>query len=93
MITDSGGLQEEAPSIGKPVLVCRDKTERPEGIEAGVAKLVGCQRDLILSAAKALLDDQVLLTKMSRVALLQGDGKAAERIVDLLLDRSAQGDN
>ena len=87
VITDSGGLQEEAPSIGKPVLVCREKTERREGIEAGVAKLVGCSRDRILRAAKALLEDQDSLKQMSRVALLYGDGRAAERIVDHLLDR------
>ncbi len=87
VITDSGGLQEEAPSVGKPVLVLREKTERPEAVEAGVAQLVGTDRERILAAAGELLGDRETLAAMGRPeVLLYGDGRAAARIVEDLVD-------
>lgn len=88
ILTDSGGIQEEAPSLGKPVLVMRDTTERPEGIDAGVVRLVGTQRQQITHSVFELLDDERLYAKMSKGGNPYGDGKAAERIVDILLDSS-----
>ena len=84
ILTDSGGIQEEAPSLGKPVLVLRDVTERPEGIEAGNALLVGTERQKIVSAAKSLLEDPDLYRTMAQTNNPYGDGKAAARIVDTL---------
>ena len=81
ILTDSGGIQEEAPSLGKPVLVLRDETERPEAVEAGVVKLVGPHREAIVKAASALLDDPKHYAAMATRANPYGDGKAAERIV------------
>jgi len=81
ILTDSGGIQEEAPSLGKPILVMRDTTERPEGIKAGVVKLIGTNKKPIVNHALALLDDEKLYIKMSRAVNPYGDGKAAERIV------------
>lgn len=83
-LTDSGGLQEEAPSLGRPVLVMRETTERPEGIEAGTARLVGTDPDRILTEAGRLLDDPAAWEAMARVANPFGDGHASERIADLL---------
>jgi UDP-N-acetylglucosamine 2-epimerase (non-hydrolysing) len=86
ILTDSGGLQEEAPSLGTPVLVLRERTERPEAIDAGTAKLVGSDPQRILSAARQLLDDPRAYEKMSQAANPFGDGHAAERIVKTLLE-------
>lgn len=84
VITDSGGVQEEAPSLGKPVLVARDTTERPEAIEAGAARLVGTDVAALSEAASALLDDPELYASMASVVNPFGDGKAAARIVSRL---------
>ena len=84
LITDSGGVQEEAPSLGKPVLVMRDTTERPEAIEAGTVKLVGTDKNKIVKEAQKLLDDRVEYEKMSRAHNPYGDGKACERIVEFI---------
>lgn len=85
ILTDSGGVQEEAPSLGKPVLVMRDTTERPEGVEAGTVKLVGTQTDTIVKEATSLLEDSVLYEKMARTHNPYGDGTAAEKITKELL--------
>ena len=79
MLTDSGGVQEEAPSLGKPVLVLRDTTERPEAVEAGTVKLVGTDEDLIVSEVSRLLTDPAAYSAMGRVVNPYGDGRAAER--------------
>jgi UDP-N-acetylglucosamine 2-epimerase (non-hydrolysing) len=81
ILTDSGGVQEEAPSLGKPVLVMRDTTERPEGVEAGTVLLVGPHADLIVAHASHLLNDPVAYQKMADVSNPYGDGRAAARIV------------
>lgn len=80
VLTDSGGIQEEAPGLGKPVLVMRDTTERPEALEAGTVKLVGTNYDKILSEVSTLLDDQEYFDKMSKAVNPYGDGKACGRI-------------
>ncbi|KRF19269.1 non-hydrolyzing UDP-N-acetylglucosamine 2-epimerase [Paenibacillus sp. Soil787] len=85
ILTDSGGLQEEAPSFGVPVLVLRDTTERPEGIQAGTLELVGTDEELVYERARALLTDPDLYNKMSQAANPYGDGKASERIVQAIL--------
>lgn len=82
IFTDSGGIQEEAPSLGVPVLVLRETTERPEGIEAGTAKLVGTDHGKIVTVARELLDDPAKHAAMATKGNPYGDGKAAERIVD-----------
>jgi UDP-N-acetylglucosamine 2-epimerase (non-hydrolysing) len=87
ILTDSGGIQEEAPSLGKPVLVLRDTTERPEGIEAGTARLVGTNAKDIVSETERLLDDQYHYEKMSRAANPYGDGRASERIASVINDQ------
>lgn len=84
ILTDSGGIQEEAPSLGKPVLVMRDTTERPEGIEAGTVKLVGTDKHAIINNTLELLDNPSLYDKMSKAINPYGDGKAAERIYRVL---------
>lgn len=84
VLTDSGGIQEEAPSLGKPVLVMRDTTERPEGIEAGTLKLVGTNEENIYSAFKELLTNEDIYNKMSNSINPFGDGFASKRIVDIL---------
>jgi len=86
VLTDSGGLQEEAPSLGKPVLVLRETTERPEAIEAGTAKIVGTNRETIVRETTRLLDDTDAYAAMARAVNPFGDGHAAERIVDALLN-------
>ncbi len=91
VLTDSGGLQEEAPCLGKPVLVMRDETERPEGLEAGTLELVGHDRAKIVGAAVRLLEDPVAFARMARAANPYGDGKASERIVAWLLARLRDG--
>jgi UDP-N-acetylglucosamine 2-epimerase (non-hydrolysing) len=85
IVTDSGGLQEEAPSFGVPVLVLRDTTERPEGIEAGTLELVGTEEETVYSRMRALLTDAVLYEKMSRAANPYGDGRASQRISQSIL--------
>ncbi|MDQ1911223.1 UDP-N-acetylglucosamine 2-epimerase (non-hydrolyzing) [Paenibacillus sp. GD4] len=85
ILTDSGGLQEEAPSFGVPVLVLRETTERPEGIDAGTLELVGTDEQKVYDRARALLTDQALYDRMSKSANPYGDGKASERIVDAIL--------
>ena len=82
VLTDSGGIQEEAPGLGKPVLVMRDTTERPEALEAGTVKLVGTDYDKIVSEVSSLLDDVQYYEKMSQAVNPYGDGKACERIVN-----------
>lgn len=84
LLTDSGGLQEEAPSLGKPVLVLRETTERPEAIAAGTAKLVGTNPQQILAAARQLLEDPATYQAMATAVNPFGDGRAAERIVKIL---------
>lgn len=87
LLTDSGGIQEEAPAFGKPVLVMRDTTERPEAIEAGTARLVGTDKDTIVEAVALLLTDHDAYNNMAHAANPFGDGHAAERIVDYLIQK------
>ena len=84
ILTDSGGIQEEAPSLGKPVLVMRDTTERPEAIEAGTVKLVGSNKKMIVQSAQELIDNQSEYKKMSHAHNPFGDGSAAKKIVESL---------
>ena len=86
ILTDSGGIQEEAPSLGKPVLVLRDTTERPEGISAGTLKLVGTDEDIIYEETKRLLTDSKKYERMSKASNPYGDGHASERIVDAIVE-------
>ncbi len=88
ILTDSGGVQEEAPSLGKPVLVLRTTTERPEAIEAGTAKLVGTDTETIIREAQTLLSDPQAYKEMATKANPYGDGKAAPRIVDYILEHT-----
>lgn len=85
ILTDSGGIQEEAPSLGKPVLVMRDTTERPEGIAAGTLKLVGTEEETIYAEFKRLLTDEEAYEAMSKASNPYGDGHASERIADILI--------
>lgn len=87
ILTDSGGIQEEAPSLGKPVLVLRNTTERPEGITAGTLKLAGTKEDRIYELTKELLTDEEEYTRMSKACNPYGDGMASERIVDAIIQR------
>lgn len=87
VLTDSGGIQEEAPGLGKPVLVMRDTTERPEALESGTVRLVGTNHDLIVEEVSILLDNQSVYDKMSRAVNPYGDGKACDRIVYALRNR------
>ena len=93
VMTDSGGLQEEAPHLGKPVLVLRGVTERPEAVEAGTVKLVGTDVDVILKEANALLNDEAYYAQMSKAVNPYGDGKASERIVDAILKFYGRNEN
>jgi len=86
ILTDSGGIQEEAPSLGKPVLVMRDKTERPEAIEAGTVKLVGSDKDKIVKEVQRLLDNHGEYKKMCKAINPYGDGKTSKRIIEILKD-------
>jgi UDP-N-acetylglucosamine 2-epimerase (non-hydrolysing) len=88
LLTDSGGLQEEAPSLGIPVLVLRETTERPEGVEAGTLRLVGTGTSQIVREAKRLLDDPGAHARMAKAANPYGDGHAAERIIDAIMKTS-----
>lgn len=87
IMTDSGGIQEEAPSLGKPVLVLRDTTERPEGVEAGVLKLVGTKEEKIYKNAKILLEDKNEYNKMANTANPYGDGNASEKILESIIEK------
>ena len=91
VLTDSGGIQEEAPSLGKPVLVLRDTTERPEGIRAGTAKLVGTNADRIVRAASRLLQDARAYRAMAQAVNPYGDGHASQRIARILEARFRRG--
>jgi UDP-N-acetylglucosamine 2-epimerase (non-hydrolysing) len=84
MLTDSGGVQEEAPALGKPVLVMRETTERPEGVAAGTAKLIGTDKDRIVSEIFTLLDDDAAYSAMARAHNPFGDGKASQRIAEII---------
>lgn len=86
ILTDSGGIQEEAPSLGKPVLVMRDTTERPEGIEAGTLKLVGTDEELIYQTFKDLINNQDLYNKMAYASNPYGDGYASQKIADIIIN-------
>ena len=86
ILTDSGGIQEEAPSLGKPVLVLRDTTERPEGIAAGTLKLVGTDEETIYNETKKLLTDEKEYEKMSHASNPYGDGHASKYIVDAIIE-------
>ena len=88
IITDSGGVQEEAPSLGKPVLVMRETTERPEAVREGTVILVGTNADKIVAEAQNLLNNESDYEKMSRAHNPYGDGKAASRIVEFLENKS-----
>ncbi|MEF9917601.1 MAG: UDP-N-acetylglucosamine 2-epimerase (non-hydrolyzing), partial [Lachnospiraceae bacterium] len=85
ILTDSGGIQEEAPSLGKPVLVLRDTTERPEGIDAGTLRLVGTDEKVIYDNLKELLINHEVYDNMSKASNPYGDGKASKRIVDTII--------
>ena len=89
IITDSGGIQEEAPSLGKPVLITREVTERSEAVERGLAIVVGNSRENIVCTTQRLLSDAAMYAQMTRRENLYGDGKASERILDILLRSSA----
>lgn len=90
IMSDSGGVQEEAPSLGKPVLVLRDTTERPEGIDAGTLKLVGTDEENIYLETKRLLTNKVAYKKMSRASNPYGDGHASEQIVDAIINKFSE---
>jgi UDP-N-acetylglucosamine 2-epimerase (non-hydrolysing) len=83
-LTDSGGIQEEAPSLGKPVLVMRNNTERPEALDAGTVKLVGTDYNKIVNEVSQLLDNEDYYNEMSQAVNPYGDGSACERIVDYM---------
>lgn len=89
VLTDSGGVQEEAPGLGKPVLVMRDTTERPEAVEAGTVRLLGTDAEVIRDAVQELLDDDALYAKMSQAHNPYGDGKACERILAFMKEKHA----
>ena len=87
VLTDSGGIQEEAPGLGKPVLVMRDTTERPEALVSGTVHLVGTDYDKIVGEVSTLLDDAAAYKQMSHAVNPYGDGQACRRIVDVLADK------
>jgi len=88
ILTDSGGVQEEAPSLGKPVLVMRNTTERPEAVEAGTVLLLGAEKDAVCDAVQTLLDDKILYESMAHAHNPYGDGKACQRILSFLKSRN-----
>lgn len=92
ILTDSGGLQEEAPSFGVPVLVLRETTERPEGIEAGTLELVGTEEEAVYARTKALLTDSAAYERMSKAANPYGDGQASRRIAEAILHHFGRGE-
>ena len=85
VLTDSGGIQEEAPSLGKPVLVLRNTTERPEAVEAGTVRLIGTHKDVVYAETKRLLTDKAAYDAMSNAINPYGDGQASRRIVEAIL--------
>ena len=87
VLTDSGGIQEEAPALGKPVLVLRNTTERPEAVTAGTVKLIGTNKEDVLAATTRLLEDQAYYKKMAEAVNPYGDGLAAKRIVSFILKK------
>ena len=87
ILTDSGGIQEEAPSLGKPVLVMRDSTERPEAVSAGTVKLVGAERNAILESVNQLLSDSKYYNKMAMSCNPYGDGNASKKIKKFLVEK------
>ena len=91
-MTDSGGIQEEAPALGKPVLVLRRETERPEAVEAGTVKLAGTETDAILSLAQELLDSQEAYDAMAKAVNPYGDGHACPRIAQAILHHFGKGE-
>ncbi len=93
ILTDSGGVQEEAPSLGKPVLVMRDKTERPEAVESGVVRLVGTSSEAIVRATEELIHNKSLYNLMSQAQNPYGDGRASQRIVGILSNYAMQKQN
>jgi UDP-N-acetylglucosamine 2-epimerase (non-hydrolysing) len=93
ILTDSGGIQEEAPSLGKPVVVLRDTTERPEGVKAGTLKLAGTKEDTIFQIVDKLLTDKAEYDKMSHASNPYGDGHASERIVDTIINKFKERSN
>jgi len=93
VLTDSGGIQEEGPALGKPVLVMREVTERPEGVDAGTAKLVGSDRELIISEATRLLNDKSAYESMSKAVSPYGDGTTAKQVVDIYRSLFKKGKN
>lgn len=90
VLTDSGGMQEEAPSLGNPVLVLRDVTERPEGVEAGTAKVIGTDRARIVDESARLLENPVEYEGMAQAVNPYGDGRASQRIVAALLGENVE---
>lgn len=92
MLTDSGGIQEEAPALGKPVLVLRNETERPEAVEAGTVRIAGCDEEVVYQMTKELLTNKKEYEKMSRAVNPYGDGEACRRIVDAILYHFGQGE-
>ncbi|HEX8316252.1 MAG TPA: UDP-N-acetylglucosamine 2-epimerase (non-hydrolyzing), partial [Flavisolibacter sp.] len=86
VLTDSGGIQEEAPSLGKPVIVLRNVTERQEGIDAGTAVLVGTDKDAIVNAARNLIDDDAAYEKMAKAVNPYGDGTSAQQIISIIMN-------
>ena len=84
ILTDSGGIQEEGPSFGKPVLVMRDVTERPEAVQAGTVKLVGTDKEKIINGVESVLLDETLYSKMAKAHNPYGDGRACSRIINVL---------
>ena len=92
VLTDSGGVQEEAPSLGKPVLVMRDNTERPEAVVAGTVKLVGTNRKLIVAEATNLLEQEAAYNSMANAVNPYGDGRASARAVAAIAELTSVGD-
>lgn len=90
ILTDSGGIQEEAPSLGKPVIVMREVTERPEALDAGTIRLVGTDRQLIVDTASRFLDDKDFYHKNTHIANPYGDGNACARIIEKIASFFAQ---
>jgi UDP-N-acetylglucosamine 2-epimerase (non-hydrolysing) len=90
ILTDSGGIQEEAPSLGKPVLVMRDTTERPEAVEAGTVKLVGTNTLNIINEVNNLLENEKVYENMSKAHNPYGDGKACERIIQTIISNKGK---
>lgn len=91
VLTDSGGIQEEAPALGVPVLVMRRETERSEAVEAGTVKIVGTDTDTIIAETERLLHDEAEYRRMAHAVSPYGDGHAAERIVKIILERMGKG--